>query len=127
MVPVTVDFRMLPFGRHKVRGQGRRVLKPAFYVGAGAGVLLWDYEEIGDFLDFTFDPPVIFFDRFEDDGAALELHALAGVEIPMSPRFNLIVEGRYSWADDDLDAGFAGLGEIKFDGASAFLGGSFRF
>ena len=128
LVPVTVDFRLLPFGRYKIRGpQGRRVLKPVFYVGGGAGVLLWDYEEIGDFLDFTFDPAVLFFDRFKDDGAAFEVHALAGLEIPMSPRFNLLVEGRYSWADDDLDDGFAGLGNIELGGVSAFIGGSFRF
>ena len=102
-------------------------MKPAFYVGGGMGLTLWDYEEVGDFFNFPPGAAGVFFDRFTDDGAAFEVHALAGVEIPMSPRYNLLFEGRYSWSDDDLDGGFAGLGNIELGGAAAFIGGSFRF
>ena len=30
------------------------------------------------------------------------VHALAGVELPLSPQFNVLFEARRSWADDDL-------------------------
>jgi len=126
--PLTVDVRLLPTGRHRIRGpRGHLVSKPVMYVGAGAGVNLWEYEEIGDFLDFGFDPAVIFFDRFRDRGAALEVHALGGVEFPIGPSFNLLFEGRYSWSDDTLSDDFAGLGRIELGGASAFAGASFHF
>jgi hypothetical protein len=119
--------RFIPAGRF--RGSSRRgaVRKPVFYVGAGAGINFWEYEEIGDFIDFTVDPNEIFFDRFIEDGEALQVHVLAGLEIPVSPGFNLLLEGRHSWADDDLSGDFAGLGDIELGGTSVFIGGSFRW
>ena len=125
-VPVTVDVRFIPAGRFRNRSRGA-VRQPVFYVGVGAGLNFWEYEEIGDFIDFTVDPNEIFFDRFIEDGEALQVHVLAGLEIPLSPGFNLLLEGRYSWADDNLSGDFAGLGDIELGGTSAFIGGSFRW
>jgi len=127
MVPLTVDLRVLPGGRLKPRPGGRKVLKPVFYLGVGAGVNFWTYEEQGDFLDFDFDPPEIFYGRFKDSGEAFEVHALAGVEFPVSPGFNFLTEIRYSWAEDTLGGAFAGLGKLKLDGFGLSLGGSWRF
>lgn len=129
IVPLTVDFRFVPGGRYRERPGGRRLPKPLFYVGAGAGLTFWDYEEIGDFLDFTFDPPEIFFDRFHDDGVALELHLLAGVEVPISRRTNFLAEARLTHSDDELGGDFAGLPEREIDlgGSSIFGGVSFAF
>lgn len=129
IVPVTVDVRFVPGGRFRERPGGRRVPKPLFYVGVGAGFSFWEYEEFGDFLDFTFDPPEIFYDRFQDDGAALEIHALAGVEIPISRRTNLLIEGRVSSSDDDLGGDFSGLAEREIDlsGSAIYGGVSFAF
>jgi hypothetical protein len=129
LIPFTVDVRFLPGGRYRIRPGGRYVMKPVFYIGAGAGLNLWDYEEVGDFLDFGFDPPEIFGDRFIDDGVAFEVHALAGVEVPVGQSTNLLLETRYSVSDDDLGGDFAGLADTELDlGGSSFYGGlSFRF
>jgi hypothetical protein len=129
LTPLTVDVRLLPGGRHRIVRGGRAALKPVFYLGGGGGVNFWEYEEVGDFLDFEVDPqqPPIFYGRFLDDGAALELHALAGVEFPMSPGFNFVLEARYSWSDETLDGDFAGLGRIELGGLSTYAGASFRF
>ena len=82
LVPMTVDVRFLPTGRYRIRPGGRHIVRPTFYLGAGAGFVFWEYEEFGDFLDFTFDPPEIFGpELFTDDGVVLEVHGLAGVEI----------------------------------------------
>lgn len=130
LIPMTVDVRLLPIGRHRVRPGGRHIVRPTFYVGAGAGLVFWEYEEFGDFLDFTFDPPEIFGpELFADDGVALEIHGLAGVEFPLSSRTNLLFEGRYSFAEDDLGGDFSDLPrrEIHLGGLGLHGGLSFRF
>ena len=129
LVPTTVDVRILPSGRYRIRPGGRHIVQPTFYFGAGAGFVFWDYEERGDFLDFTFDPPEIFDAHFRDDGIALEVHGLAGVEIPVSPRTYLMFEGRYSVAEDTLGGDFSDLPERDIDlGGLAIYGSlSFRF
>jgi hypothetical protein len=127
MTPLTVDFRFLPAGRYRLRHGGRQVLKPVPYVGAGAGVNFWSYKEIGDFIDFSLPELPIFRGRFEDSGAAFETHLLAGVELPLSPSFNLLFEGRYSWSKATLGEDFAGFGDIDMSGLWINVGGSFRF
>jgi hypothetical protein len=127
LMPMTVDIRFLPGGRHRIRAHGRRVMKPVFYVGAGIGSVYWEYEEVGDFLDFTVDPPEIFPGHFYDDGFAFEIHGLAGVELPLGRTTYFTIEGRYADADDDLGGSFAGIGDIELGGVSLYGGFSFRF
>jgi len=127
LVPVTLDVRFLPGGRHRIRPGGRHVLKPVFYVGGGIGATFWEYAEAGDFLDFGAEPPVVFPGRFEDDGVAFEVHGVAGVELPLNPAVGFLIEARYSAADDELEDDFAGLGDIELGGASISGGFSFRF
>ena len=128
MVPLTFDLRFLPAGRFKIRGPDRRVvLQPVFYIGAGIGLNFWEYKEVGDFLDLTQSPPIIFFDSFYDDGVAFESHVLAGLEFPVGRRSNFLLEGRYSWSDDKLGGDFDGLGTLEMDGPSFFGGFGLRF
>jgi len=119
IMPVTVDVRFIPGGRYRLPPGGRFTPKPVFYIGAGAGLSFWEYREYGDFVAFAPDgePEGIFRGSFADDGAVFEIHALAGVELPMSRSANLLFEARYSIADDELDLG----------GTSIFAGFSFRF
>jgi hypothetical protein len=127
LMPATVDLRFLPGGRYRMRPGGRQVLKPTFYIGGGGGLNFWEYEEVGDFIDFGLDPPEVFYSRYKDSGTAWEAHALAGFELPLSPGFNFLVEGRYSWSEDTLGGSLAGLGDIDLGGYSLSVGGSFRF
>jgi hypothetical protein len=124
-LPLTVDLRFLPAGRYRERGHGRRVLQPVVYLGGGAGFAYWEYEEVGDFVDFR--RREIFFDRFAEDGIAFEIHGLAGLELPFGHTFSVLFEGRYSWADDEPGGDFAGLGELDLGGFSGYIGGSWRF
>jgi hypothetical protein len=129
MTPLTVDFRFLPSGRYGYRGRHgeHRVHKPVPYLGAGAGFNFWRYEETGDFLDFSLDPPEVFSDRFKDSGAAFETHVLAGIELPMGPTWGLIFEGRHSWSEVTPSSDFAGLGKLDLGGTSAYVGAAFHF
>lgn len=129
LTPVTVDVRFLPGGRFGYRGSRGQyaVHKPVPYLGAGAGFVFWEYTEVGDFLDFQFDPPEVFPGYFEDDGVALELHVLAGIEIPVGRAWGFLVEGRYSWASADLGQDFEGMGSIELGGFSGFFGAAVHF
>ena len=118
-VPLTADVRFVPGGRF-----GNRTM---LFVGAGAGVNFWNYEEFGDFIEFDLPGQPISFGVFEDRGAAFETHVLAGFEFPISPRVNFLGEGRYSWSDDKLQEDFAGFGKIELGGASVNVGVSIRF
>jgi len=136
MTPVVVDVRILPGGRYRARAGGRAVSKPVWYLGGGVGANFWEYQEVGDFIDF-FDPTLpIFFERYKDDGVALSLHALAGFELPVGPRSNVVFEGRYLWSDDDLGDRFGHLAasrpvdidrKLVMDGLALTAGVAFRF
>lgn len=127
LVPLTLDVRVLPGGRYRMRAHGRRVLKPVVYFGGGLGMTLWEYREIGDFIDFDDPLQPIFFGDFQDSDVAFETHVLAGVELPVSRGVNVLFEGRYAWSDDELKDDFAGLGKIELGGPSFFGGVSWRF
>jgi hypothetical protein len=125
--PFAVDLRLVPGGRYRSAGRGGSSLKPVFYLGAGVGINLWEYEETGEFVDAT-DPTLpIYYGSFKESGEALEARVLAGLELPVSPGFNVLVEGRYSWSQDDLSRDLVDLGEIELGGAWGFVGASFRF
>jgi len=126
-IPLAIDARFIPAGRYRLRSGGARVMKPVFYLGAGIGVNIWEYEEVGDFVDEN-DPMLpIFFGTFRESGEALEGRVFLGIEFPLSPGFNLTFEGRYTWADDELRGALVDLGQIELGGTWLFVGGSFRF
>lgn len=118
-VPLGLDLRLVP--------TGRRPGKPVFYLGAGAGLTFWEYEEIGDFVDEG-DPFLpVYFDAFRESGLSPEGRLLAGIEFPLSPSFNMTFEGRYTFGETELEGDFAGLGTLDRGGVWFFAGASFRF
>jgi hypothetical protein len=127
MVPLTVDLRLIPAGRYRSAASGRHTLKPVFYVGGGFGVNFWEYSEVGEFIDFS-DPDLpILGATFRDNGTAFVTSATTGLELPVSPRFQVTFEGRYSWSRAELAGDFGGLGEIDLGGLGLYVGASFRF
>ena len=126
ITPLMIDLRIVPGGRFSDRGSYLK-RKPVFYFGGGVGANYWQYEEVGDFLDFSFDPPDIITDRFTDDGWAFAADAVVGLELPLGQSWGVILEGRYLWSEAELEGDFAGLGTIQFDGPSAYVGVGFSF
>ena len=105
---------------------GRRaVIVP--YVGVGGGFYAWRLEEAGDFIDFIPEEPETFSTRFSDDGNTLGWFWLAGLEVPIGPRFSVFAEGRWQRLDDDLGGDFAGSGNLDLSGTSIVGGASWRF
>jgi hypothetical protein len=127
MVPLTVDLRLLPAGRYRGGSSGRRALKPVFYIGGGLGANFWEYSETGDFVDFSDPDLLIFGATFSDSGTAFQTSATTGLEVPVSPGFQVTFEGRYSWSKAELKGDLGGLGEIDLGGLALYVGASFRF
>ena len=96
------------------------------YVGAGADVVYYEYEEYGDFIDFNSPDFDVRDDYFIDSGATLGLHAVAGLRFPLGDDFSLTAEGRYLWAKTDMGEDFR-LNEIDLSGPSATIGLNIRF
>jgi hypothetical protein len=127
-MPLTIDVKIMPAGRFARRGPDGRhyVRRPVPYIGGGIGGIYWQYEEEGDFV--ASDLSVVY-DRLTESGMAFETHAFAGIEFPMSPGWNLTLEGRYSWSDTNVGGAFATVnpGRLELGGASFYVGGSMRF
>jgi hypothetical protein len=128
LLPITADLRIVPGGRRLGGGRGGYAPAPVFYFGGGLGLALWEYEESGEFVDFGAPGLPIYAGDFRATGVAMESHLLAGLELPLGPAWGLLFEGRYSWADDQLDnADFPDFGRLDLGGPSLFVGASFRF
>lgn len=96
------------------------------YVGVGGGVYDWELEESGDFIDFGVAPPEIFTASFNDGDTTLGYFYLAGVEIPVGPRWSVLVEGRWQRVDQDLSGDFEDL-EADLDLSGRHIYGGFAW
>lgn len=128
LVPVTFGIRVLPAGRYARRGADRKhyVRRPVPYFGAGIGAAFWEYEEEGDFVASDLS---IVYDRYTESGVVLQTYAMAGIEFPVGPEWNITFEVRQSWAEATPGGEFAVVnpGSLDLGGTSVFVGGSFRF
>lgn len=113
--------------------RGRRISSLAWvptqwnpYVGVGGGWVYYTLRQAGDFVDFeTYE---IFYDQIRSEGNTGTFHLLGGVEWSLTPSFYLTAEGRYSWADADLDPNaFYGFEPIDLSGFHGTVGLALRF
>ena len=109
--PVGVTLRFVPGGSHRATP----------YVGVGADLVYYEYEEFGDFIDFDDPDLAIIADDFIDSGTAGGFHAVAGLRIPINHDFSITAEGRYLWAKKNMGEDFRG-NKIDLGGPSAFVG-----
>ena len=97
------------------------------YVGVGGGIYDWELEESGDFIDFGVVPAEIFTDSFRDGNTTLGWFWLAGVEVPIGPRWSVFAEARFADAEDELSGDFDELGDLDLGGRQIVGGASWRF
>ncbi len=123
-VPLGVTLRM-------VGGHENAALRP--YVGVGADLIFWEYEEFGDFIDFDSPDLDIVADAFRAEGVQPGFHAAGGLRLRLSYDLSLTAEGRYQWAQrevmgDDFAPRGPGLeNELDLNGASFTIGLRLRF
>lgn len=118
--------------RYFLGDRGRRVSRFAWvprnwvpYVGAGAGLTFFEFEQQGDFVDF--DTLDVFFDRLDTSGRALTGHVLAGIQYSIAPQFVLTGEGRYRFGSGELQDDFVGFDNMDLSGLHLTVGLGVRF
>jgi hypothetical protein len=84
------------------------------YVGAGAGMLKYEFEQVGDFVDFA--DLSVFASTFRSEGWTPSGHVLGGVDIRLFRRLYVTGEARYVWASADLERDFVGFDPIDLSG-----------
>jgi opacity protein-like surface antigen len=125
-VPLTASLKayLTPRGR----SIGRFAWIPALwapYIGAGGGAVWYRFKQRGDFVDFnTLD---IFYDHISSAGWTGTVHALAGIDFSLSPRWAITTEGRYARASADLGRAFENFEPIDLSGFSTTFGIQLRF
>ena len=70
------------------------------YAGGGAGVLWFEMNQTGDFVDFV--DLSIFTDIFKSRGWAPSAQAFGGVDVRVFKQLYVMFDGRYLWAAGDL-------------------------
>ncbi len=126
-IPVTGTFRYFLFDRGRKIGSFSWIpTKWSPYVGVGGGWTYYEFQQRGDFVDF--EDFSIFTSEFTSNGWALTEHVLGGAQFSLSPRWVVTAEGRYSWADQDLDRPqYQGYDPIDLSGFQGTLGFGVRF
>jgi opacity protein-like surface antigen len=95
------------------------------YVGAGAGLMHYDFSQHGDFVDFT-DTSV--FDHTYDSSAwAPSAHVFGGVDVKAWKRIYFSGEARYLWSHADLGVDFSGFKPIDLAGLRVTGGVRYMF
>lgn len=86
------------------------------YLGAGGGFVWYTLTDEGNFIDFGAPELPVFWAWYGASGTTFEAFGLAGVDVPLSRGWSLLVEGRYRWASDTLGDDFAGFGDLDLGG-----------
>ena len=89
-----------------------RTLVP--YAGGGAGLLWYRLEQLGDFVDFV--DLSVFRSGFSSSGWTPSAHLFGGVDVRVWRRLFLVLEGRYCWAEAELQRDFSGFEPIDLSG-----------
>jgi hypothetical protein len=104
---------------------GRGSVTP--YLGGGGGLLWWRLTEEGSFIDFANPDLPIIFASYRSDGTTWELFALAGLDFRLGRNWSFFFEGRYRWAEAELNRDFAGFGTIDLSGIQLTGGFAYNF
>ncbi|GMR22833.1 MAG: hypothetical protein BMS9Abin37_1209 [Acidobacteriota bacterium] len=112
--------------------RGRKISRFAFvpskarpYLGAGGGLIWYRLNQFGDFVDFV--DLSIFPGEFVSSGWGTEAHVFGGLDVQLSPKWYLSLEGRYVWADAGLSGDFVGFDAIDLNGLRITVGFNYSF
>lgn len=124
--PITLSARY--YLQERGRSVGRFAWVPArfaTYVGAGAGVMNYEFDQSGDFVDYQ--TLKVFGDHYRSAGWTPVGQAFAGIDWSLGPRWALTTEAKYVSASADLGSDFQGFHRIDLSGFSTSVGLYVRF
>ncbi|HSH74191.1 MAG TPA: hypothetical protein VLA09_00690, partial [Longimicrobiales bacterium] len=95
------------------------------YVGAGVGVVSYDFLQAGDFVDFqTFD---VYGDTLETSGSGASVHGSVGADFALGKQFFLTGEARYTFASGSVRGAYADFDRIDLAGLQLLVGLAVRW
>jgi hypothetical protein len=125
-VPITASLRYYLEPRGEKYGHFAWIpARWAPYVGAGAGFMEYEFDQRGDFIDFSTNN--VFPDHFHSGGWTPMGQALAGIDWSLGTRWALTTEAKYVIANAALSDDFAGFHRIDLSGFSTTVGFSVRY
>jgi hypothetical protein len=114
--------------------RGREISSRAFipaavtpYVGAGGGMLHYEFLQFGDFIDVDTAAMDVFTDTFRSSGWTPSAHVFGGVDVRIYKRLYLSGEWRYLWSSGTLDRDFVDFAPIDLAGFKATAGLHYMF
>ncbi len=120
----SIELAVLPRGR----AVGQYAWVPAAvtpYVGAGAGLVWYRFEQQGDFVDFV--DQSIFTALLRSSGWTPGAHVFSGLDIKVARQILLTAEARYQWASASMKDDFADFDSIDLTGLRITFGVQFIF
>jgi hypothetical protein len=84
------------------------------FVGAGGGVIKYEFMQRGDFVDFQ--DSGVFTDVFRSEGWTPSAHAFGGVDVRVFRALYGTIEGRYTKASGELSSDFVNFDPIDLSG-----------
>lgn len=97
------------------------------YVGAGGGMMRYEFLQYGDFIDVDSPAMDIFTDTFRSSGWTPTAHVFGGVDVRVYKRLYLSGEGRYLWSNGAPDRDFIDFDPIDLAGFKATVGVHYMF
>jgi len=95
------------------------------FVGAGGGLMWYRFQQYGDFIDYA--DSSVQNDALSSDRWTGELHAFAGLDVALGPRYVLTARAQYTWAKSQLGSDFVGPNSVDLSGLSVTAGLGVRF
>jgi len=95
------------------------------YVGAGGGLLRYDLDQTGDFIDFADNS--VFASSFRSTGWTPLVQAFGGVDVRVLKRVYVTIDARYQFAKGTLDSTWIDFDPIDLAGFKLAAGASLVF
>lgn len=95
------------------------------FVGVGGGLMWYRFQQYGDFINYA--DSSIANDAFASERWTGTLHAFAGVDIALGPRYLLTGRAQYTWARSALGSDFVGPNSVDLSGLAVTAGVGVRF
>ncbi len=95
------------------------------YIGAGAGVMNYNLQQVGDFVDFV--DFSVFPEVFESHAWAPSAQLFGGADVYVLKRMYVTVDGRYLWSSANLGQDWIGFEKLDLAGFRLSGGVNFIF
>jgi opacity protein-like surface antigen len=95
------------------------------FVGGGVGVVGYEFDQAGDWVDFA--TLEVFPDRLRTTGTGVSGYLGAGADIALGKQFVITAEARYTLANGPVGGAYSGFDRIDLSGVQLLAGLALRW